>query len=36
VTTVAQAVASGELMLTGPKEAIRRMFIVTALPGAPE
>jgi DNA-binding HxlR family transcriptional regulator len=36
VSTVAQAVASGELILTGPKEAIRRMFIVTALPGAPE
>jgi DNA-binding HxlR family transcriptional regulator len=34
-TTVAQAVASGELMLNGPKDALRRMFIVTALPGAP-
>ena len=32
--SVAEAVASGELVLTGPKEAIRRMFIVTGLPGA--
>jgi DNA-binding HxlR family transcriptional regulator len=35
-TTVAQAVASGQLLLTGGKEAIRRMFLVTALPGVPE
>jgi len=34
--SVAEAVASGELVLTGPKEAIRRMFIVTGLPGALE
>lgn len=34
-TTVAQAVASGELVLTGPEDAIRRMLKVTALPGAP-
>jgi DNA-binding HxlR family transcriptional regulator len=33
--SVAQAVASGELVLTGSPEAIQRMFIVTGLPAAP-
>ena len=32
-TTVAHAVEAGDLVLTGPRDAIRRMFIVTALPG---
>ena len=32
-TTVANAVESGDLVLHGPEDAIRRMFIVTALPG---
>ena len=32
-TTIAAALESGGLILTGPAEAIRRMFIVTALPG---
>jgi hypothetical protein len=32
-TTVAAALESGGLILTGTPEAIRRMFIVTALPG---
>ena len=34
--SVHQAVASGELVLTGAKEAIQRMFIVTGLPVALE
>src|SRR5712691_8052808 len=33
MTTVAQAVASGKLVLTGDEAAIRRMFIMTGLPG---
>jgi DNA-binding HxlR family transcriptional regulator len=33
-TTVARAVESGTLVLEGSPEAIRRMFIVTALPGS--
>jgi putative sterol carrier protein len=33
--TAAQALASGQLVLTGPQEAVRRMLIVTGLPGAP-
>ena len=32
-TTIAAALESGGLILTGPAEVIRRMFIVTALPG---
>jgi hypothetical protein len=32
-TTAAQALASGDLVLSGPAEAIQRMFIVPALPG---
>ncbi len=35
-TSLAQAVASRELVLTGSREAIRRMFIVTGLPGVPQ
>jgi DNA-binding HxlR family transcriptional regulator len=35
VTTLTQAVASGEIALTGDAAAIRRMFIVTGLPGGP-
>jgi DNA-binding HxlR family transcriptional regulator len=31
--TATQAVASGHLSLSGPEEAIRRMLIVTAVPG---
>ena len=33
-TTVANALESGDLVLNGPEDAIRRMFIVTALPGS--
>jgi DNA-binding HxlR family transcriptional regulator len=33
--TAAQALASGQLVLTGPQEAVRRMLIVTGLPGVP-
>src|SRR5712691_8844757 len=33
-TTVANAVESGDLVLSGPQDAIRRMLIVTALPGS--
>jgi len=33
-TTVANALESGDLVLSGPEDAIRRMFIVTALPGS--
>ncbi len=33
-TTVPNAVESGDLVLNGPEDAVRRMFIVTALPGS--
>jgi DNA-binding HxlR family transcriptional regulator len=33
-TTVSQAIASGDLSLAGPEDAIRRMFIVTGLPSS--
>jgi DNA-binding HxlR family transcriptional regulator len=32
-TTATQALASGELVLSGPPDAIRRMLLITGLPG---
>jgi hypothetical protein len=32
-TSVADAVESGDLFLNGPEDAMRRLFIVTVLPG---
>jgi DNA-binding HxlR family transcriptional regulator len=33
-TSVPRAVESGDLVLSGPEDAIRRMFVVTGLPGS--